>query len=97
MNELSRSVQHSIAQLRSRVDEVEDLRDASGLHEGPDNLSSRIGRFEENVNLNHVNDALRRIVRLEDCVGQVAARGCHTRMNHCEAGRQSLENRMRTQ
>ena len=95
MNEL-RSVQHSIAQLRSRVDGVKALRDVRGLREGLDNLSNRIERFEESVNLNHVNEPLRRIIRLEKsvCHGQVAVnlREYHIRVNHCEADLRDLEN-----
>ena len=52
MNEL-RCLQHSVAQLRKRVDEADDLRDLRGLREGQDDLSNRIGSrylsFLENV------------------------------------------------
>ena len=100
MNEL-RSVQHSVELLRSRIDGVEALRDVSGLREGQDSLSNRIGRFQESVNLNHVSESLRWIIRLEesDGHGQVALslRECHVRVNHCEASLHDLENRMRTQ
>ena len=98
MSEL-RSAQHSIELLRGRIDGVEALRDVRELREGLDNITSRIGRFEESVNMNHVNESLRRITRLEECISQVAASliECHTRVNHCETDCQNLENRMRTQ
>ena len=68
MNEL-RSVQFACEQLRIRMDSVEVGGDTRELREIQGNLSSRIGRFEKSVNLHHVNESLRRIIRLEESVG----------------------------
>ena len=73
-----------------RIDGVEALRDVGGLREGQEDLSNRIARFDECVNLNRVSESLRRIIRLEASVGHgqvaVSLRECHVRVNHCEAG-----------
>ena len=94
MNEL-RSLQHSSALIRSRIDGSEADTDARGLREGQDNLSNRIRRFEESISLHQVNDSLNRIVSLEASVGHgqtgESLRDCRVRMNQLETGLTNLE------
>ena len=102
MNEL-RS-QFVCEQLRTRMDGIEVYTDLSGLRENQDDLSSRIGRFEESVNLHglhHVNESLHRIIRLEASVGHghvsASLRECHVRANQCTDNLARLEDRIRAQ
>ena len=53
------------------MDSVEIGTNVSEIRETKSNLSSRISRLEESVNLNHVSEALCRIIRLEESVGHV--------------------------
>ena len=59
------------------------------LRENQNNLSTRVRRFEESVNLHHVNESLKRSIRLEASVGHgrvgESLRGCHVGLNQCTA------------
>ena len=85
------------------MDSAEAGTDMSELREIQNNLSSRISRFEESVNLHHVNESLRRIIRLEESVGHghvgESVREFHVRLSQwqCAANLARLEDRMRTQ
>ena len=100
LNDL-RSIQFAFELLRNRIDGIEAGTDVRGLREGQDNPQNRIRRFEESVNLHHVNESLNRIIRLEASVGHghlsESLRECEVTANQCEAGLADLENRMRTQ
>ena len=104
MNELrlvQAPVQLSVALLGNRIDDVEETTDARESCEGQSNLSARIRRFEETINLHQAHDSLNRIARLETSVGQgrigESLRNCRVRMNQLEAGLTELEQRIRTQ
>ena len=70
MNAL-RLVQQAVELLRSRNDGEEASRDAMELREGLDSLADRLGRIEENVDMNRLREAQKRIVRLEESVSQL--------------------------
>ena len=100
MSEL-RLIQFAFELLKNRIDGIEAGTDMRGLHKGQDKLSNRTRRFEESVNLHHVNESLNRVIRLEASVGRghvgESLRQRQERVSQCEAGLTDLENRMRTQ
>ena len=63
------------------MDSTEIGTDVSEVREILKDLSLRISRFEESVNLDHVNESLRRIIRLEERLGHgrvcESLRECH--------------------
>ena len=93
MNEL-RSVQFACEQLRTRMDSAEIGTDMS------EDLSRRISRFEETVNLNQANESFRRIIRLEESAGhghvRESLREYQLKVNQRSANIESLTNRLQT-
>ena len=57
--------------------------------------------LRESVNLNHVNESLRRIIRREESIGHgrvcESLRECHLKVNQCNANIERLTNRLQTQ
>ena len=67
-HELS-TLQANLETLRTRLDQVADLRDAQGLREGQRSLATRIVEVEECVSAQTVQEFVRRLVHLERQIG----------------------------
>ena len=62
-------MQANLETLRTRLDQVADLRDAQGLREGQRTLTTRIAEVEDCISAQNLREFMRRITRLEAQVG----------------------------
>ena len=96
-------MQANLETLRTRIGQVADLRDVSGLREGQRSLIARISEVEECVSAQNMREFVRRIIlietRLGNCCGVIgeAIRNCIMRLDRHKADLDDLRARMRTQ
>ena len=96
------TMQANLETLRTRLDQVADLRDAQGLREGQRTLTTRIAEVEDCISVQNLREFMRRIMRLEAQVGGnhggvlgEAIRACHLRLDGHNVAMQEFQVRIR--
>ena len=90
------TMQANLETLRTRVGDMEGLRDLRGLREGQQVLATRISEVEECISVHHVREFMRRIMQIESRIGSTGGvigdtlRHCLIRLDQCTASLDDL-------